>query len=112
MQKLKLAPLPMPKRPVQFQISLNNSSLPEKNRQDVNEGKKDSLNHYDNALGMKASYTAVLKKGDIDSQFFTYAFFIVDEKFCETIKNNQLKFISNDCMLNKFMFSLSNFSNG
>ena len=111
MPKLKLAPLPMPQWAVPIQISVHNSSLPEKNRQDVNEGKKDSINHYDNALGIKASYTAVLKKEDIDAQFFTYPFFIVDEKFCETIENNQLKFISKDCMLNKFIFSLSDFSN-
>ena len=78
MQKLKLTPLSMPKRPVPFQISLNDNSLPEKIRQVVNEGNVDSITYYDTAPGMKASYTVVYKREDIESQFNTNDFFIVD----------------------------------
>ena len=78
MQKLKLTPLPMPKRPVPIQISLNDNTLPEKIRQVVNEGNVDSITYYDKTLGMRASYTVVYKREDIDSQFITYDFFIVD----------------------------------
>ena len=57
----------MPKRPVPIQISLNDNTPPEKNRQVVNEGNVDSITYYDNALGMRASYTVVYKTEDIDS---------------------------------------------
>ena len=78
MQKLELTSLPRPKRPVPIQISLNDNTLLEKIRQVVNEGNVDSNTYYDNALGMRASYTVVYKREDIDSQFITYDFFIAD----------------------------------
>ena len=68
----------MPKRPLPIQIYLNDNTLPEKIRQVVNMGNVDSITYYDTALGMRASYTVVYKREDIDSQFITYDFFIVD----------------------------------
>ena len=78
MQKLKLTPLLTPKRPGPSQIFLNDNSLPEKFWQVVNEGNVDSITYYDTALGMKASYTVVYKREDIDTHFITSDFFIFD----------------------------------
>ena len=68
----------MPERPVPIQISLSDNSLPEKIRQFVNKRNVDSITYYDTALGMTANYTVVYKREDIDSQFITYDFLIVD----------------------------------
>ena len=76
MQKLKLTPLPLPKRPVPIQISPIDNTLPEKNLHVVNKGNVDSITYYDNALGMIASYKVVYKREEIDSQFIIYDFFV------------------------------------
>ena len=83
MQKLKLTPLPMPKRPVPIQISLNDNTLAEKIRQVVNEGNVDSITYkdyvnveYDNALKMRVSHAVVYNREDTDSQFFADDLFV------------------------------------
>ena len=59
----------------------------------MNEGNVDSITYNDNAVGMRASYTVVYKREDIDSEFM----------LSELILNSQ--FFLNDCMLTEFNFS-------
>ena len=78
MQRMNLTPLPMPKRSVPVQVPLNDESLPDDIKQVVREGKVDSIVYHEKDCGVKASYTVTYKKGDANSKYTTYEFFIVE----------------------------------
>ena len=67
MQRIKLTPLPTPKRPVAVRMSLTDEI-----KQVVREGNVDSFVFHEKDCGVKASYTVTYKKADANSEFTTF----------------------------------------
>ena len=79
MRRMKLTPLPTPKRPVAVPMSLTDESLPDEIKQGVREGNLDSI-VYEKDCGVKASYTVTYKKADANSNYTTYEFLLLTNK--------------------------------
>ena len=69
MQKLKLTPLPMPKRAVPVLISLNDKSLPANIRQRIEENNEPSIVFRDKTDKENANYKITFISDKQNSQF-------------------------------------------
>ena len=77
MRKLKLKPLPMPKRAVAVLMSLNNESLPAEIRQRIEKNNVQSIVFRDNTDRVNANYTITFINDNQNSQFVTYEIYIM-----------------------------------
>ena len=77
MKRLKLNPLPTPKRAVPVLISLDDETLPDDIKQLIKENNVESIVFRDKQDLMNANYTITHKQGDEDSRYVSYEFFIV-----------------------------------
>ena len=77
MKRLKLTPLPTPKRAVPVLMSLDDETLPDDIKQLIKENNVESIVFRDKQDSMNANYTITYKQGDEDSGYISYEFFIV-----------------------------------
>ena len=68
-QRINLAPLPMPKRSVPMQITLNDENLPDEYEHLVEQGFVDSVTYYAMEYGMKSGYTVAYKEEFLSNCF-------------------------------------------
>ena len=71
-RKLKLTPLPMPKRAVPVLMSLNYKSLPAEIRQRIEKNNVQSILFRDKTDRVNANYTITFINDNQNSQFVTY----------------------------------------
>ena len=76
MKRLKLTPLPTPKRAVPVLMSLDDETLPDYIKQLIKENNVESIVFRDKQDSMSANYTITYKQGDEDSGYVSYEFFI------------------------------------
>ena len=77
MRKLKLIPLPMPKRAVPVLMSLINKSLPAEIRQRIEKNNVQSIVFRDKSDRVYANYTITFFNDNQNSQFVTYEIYIM-----------------------------------
>ena len=77
MRKLKLTPLPMPKRAVPVLMSLNDESLPAEIRQRIEKNNVQSIVFRDKTDRVNANYTITFINHNQNSQFVTYEIYIM-----------------------------------
>ena len=77
MRKLKLTPLPMPKRAVPVLKSLNDKSLPAEIRQRIEKNNVQSIVFRDKTERVIANYTITFINDNQNSQFVTYEIYIM-----------------------------------
>ena len=75
MKKLKLTPLPTPKRAVPVLMSLDEETLPDDIKQLIKENNVESIVFRDKQDSMNANYTITYKQGDEDSGYVSYELF-------------------------------------
>ena len=78
MKRLKLTPLPTPKRAVPILMPLDDETLPDEIKQLIQENKVESIVFRDKQDSMNANYTIIYKQGDNDCGYVLYDFFIVE----------------------------------
>ena len=78
MKRLKLTPLPTPKRAVPILMSLDDETLPDEIKQLIKENNVESIVFRDKQDSMNANHTITYKQGDNDSGYVLYEFFIVE----------------------------------
>ena len=76
MKRLKLTPLPTPKREVPVLMSLDDETFPDDIKQLIKENNVESIVFRDKQDSMNANYTITYKQRDEDSGY-VYEFFIV-----------------------------------
>ena len=84
MKRLKLTPLRFQKSPAPVQLTLDDESLPDDIKQLVSKENVESIVYYARDCGMQSNYKKTYKKGDKDSRYATYEFFMV-ERFTNKI---------------------------
>ena len=77
MKRLKLTPLPTPKRAVPVLMSLDDVTLPDDIKQLIKENSVESYVIRDKQDSMNAHHTITYKQRDKDSGYVFYEFFIV-----------------------------------
>ena len=77
MKRLKLTPLPTPKRALPVLMSLDDETLPDDIKQLIKENNVESIVFRDKQGSMNANYTIIYKQRDKDSGYLSYEFFIV-----------------------------------
>ena len=77
MKRLKLTPLPTPKRAVPVLMSLDDETLPDDIKQLIKENNVESVVFRDKQDSMNSNYTITYKQRDEDSEYVSYEFFIV-----------------------------------
>ena len=78
MQRLKLTPLPIPKRAVPFLMSLDDQNLPKEIKQRVKENEVESTVFRDKADSINANYSITYRKDDIDSEYVSDEIYIAE----------------------------------
>ena len=78
MQRLKLTPLPMPKRAIPVLMSLDDESLPKKIKQRVKENDVETIVFRDKVDSINANYTIIYRNDDKDSEHVTYEIYIAE----------------------------------
>ena len=78
MKRLKLTPLPTPKRAVPILMSLDDETLPDEIKQLIKENNVESIVFRDKQDSMNANYTITYKQEDNGSGYVLYEFFIVE----------------------------------
>ena len=78
MQRLKLNPLPMPKRAVPILMSLDDEILPKEIKQRVKENDIESIVFRDKVDSINAKYTITYRNDDEDSEYVLYEIFIAE----------------------------------
>ena len=68
----------MHKLPTPVQVSLDDESLPDEIKQVVSKRNVESIVYYAKDCGMQSNYKETYKKGDKDSRYTTYEFFMVE----------------------------------
>ena len=76
MQRLKLTPLPMPKRAVPVLMSLDDESLPKEIKQRVKENDVETIVFRDKVDSINANYTITYRNDDKDSEYVMYERYI------------------------------------
>ena len=76
-RKLKLTPLPIPKRAVPVLKSLNDRSLPAEIRQRIEKNNVQSIVFRDKTDRVKANYTITFSSDHQNSQFVYYEIYIM-----------------------------------
>ena len=69
MQRLKLTPLPMPKRAVPILMSMDDESLPKDIKQRVKANDVESIVFRDKVESINANYTITYRNDDKDSEY-------------------------------------------
>ena len=78
MQRLKLTPLPMPKRAVLILMSLDDESLPKEIKQRVKENDVEFIVFRDKVDSINANYTITYRNDDKDSEYVLYETYIAE----------------------------------
>ena len=78
MQRVKLTPLPMPKRAVPILMSLDDESIPKEIKQRVKEYNVEFIAFRDEVDSINANYTINYKKEDKASDFVSYEIYIAE----------------------------------
>ena len=78
MQRLKLTPLPMPKRAVPILMSLDDESFPKEIKQREKENDVESIVFRDKVDSINANYTITYRNDDKDSEFVLYEIYIAE----------------------------------
>ena len=78
MTRLKITPLPTPKREVPVLMSLNDETLPDEIKQLIKESNVETIIFRDKQVSINANYTITYKQGDKGSGYVSYEFFIVE----------------------------------
>ena len=78
MQRLKLTPLPMPKRAVPILMSPDDESLPKEIRQRVKDNVVESIGFRDKVDPINANYTITYRNDDKDSEYVLYEIYIAE----------------------------------
>ena len=78
MQRLKLTPLPMPKRVVPVLMSLDDESLPKEIKQRVKENDVEIIVFRDKVDSINANYTITYRNDDKDSEYLMYEICIAE----------------------------------
>ena len=78
MQRLKLTPLPMPKRAVPVLMSLDDETLPKEIKQRVKENDVETIVFRDKVDSINANYTITYRNDDKDSEYVMYEIYIVE----------------------------------
>ena len=78
LKRLKLTPLPTPKRAVPVLMSLDDETLPDDIKQLIKENNVKPIIFRDKQDSMNANYTITYKQGDgDDSGYVSYEFFVL-----------------------------------
>ena len=77
MRKLKLTPLPMPKRAEPVLMSLNDKSLPAEIRRRIEKNNVQSIVFREKTDGVNANYTITFINDNQNSQFVSYEIYIM-----------------------------------
>ena len=78
MKRLKLTPLPTPKRAVPILMSQDDETLPDEIKQLIKENNVDSIIFRDKQDWMNANFTITYKQGGNDSRYVLFEYFIVE----------------------------------
>ena len=78
MKKLKLIPLPVPKRAVPILMSLDDESLPKEIKQRVKENDVESIVFRDKVDTINANYTKTYRNDDKDTEYVLYEIYIAE----------------------------------
>ena len=78
MQRLKLTPLPMPKRAVPVLMSLDDESLPKEINQRVKENDVETIVFRDKVDSIIANYTITYRNDDKDPEYVMYEIYIAE----------------------------------
>ena len=76
MQRLKLIPLPMPKRAVPILMSLDDESIPKEIKQRVKENDVESIVFRDKVDSINTNYSTAYRNDDTDSEYVLYEIYI------------------------------------
>ena len=77
-QRLKLTPLPMPKRAVTILMSLDDETLPKEIKQRVKENDVESIVFREKVDSINANYTITYRNDEKDSEYVLYEKYIAE----------------------------------